>query len=51
MIAPVSLSQKAGTLAQRLGISYDQLLGFRLAINVLIATSIVWFTLREIAIS
>ena len=43
-----SLSQKAESLAERLGLSYDDLLGFRFAVNVLIATSIVWFTLREL---
>lgn len=44
----LSLRQKAESLAERLGLSYDHLLGFRFAINVLIATSIVWFTLRQI---
>jgi uncharacterized membrane protein YccC len=48
MIAPRSLSQKAEALAERLGLSYEHLLGFRFAVNVLIATSIVWFTLREV---
>jgi uncharacterized membrane protein YccC len=47
MIVPPSLSRKAEALADRLGLSYEQLLGFRFAVNVLIATSIVWFTLRE----
>ena len=47
MIAP-SLSRKAEGLADRVGLSYDHLLGFRFALNVLIAASIVWFTLREI---
>jgi len=42
------LSRKAETLAERLGLSYDHLLGFRFAINVLIATTIVWYTLMEI---
>ena len=45
MIVPESLSQKAESLAERLGLSYDRLLGFRFAINVFIASSIVWFTL------
>ena len=40
-----SLSEKAETLAERLGLSYERLLGFRFAINVLIASSIVWFSL------
>ena len=46
MILP-PLSRKAEALADRLGLSYDHLLGFRFAVNVLIASSIVWFTLRE----
>ena len=33
-----SLSEKAETLAERLGISYEHLLGFRFAVNVFIAT-------------
>jgi len=45
MIVSESLSQKAESLAERLGLSYDRLLGVRFAINVLIASSIVWFTL------
>ena len=40
-----SLSEKAEALAERLGLSYDRLLGVRFAINVTIASSIVWFTL------
>ncbi len=48
MIAPCSLSQKAEALAERLGLSYDHLLGFRFAVNILIGTTIVWFTVREI---
>jgi len=44
-----SLSGKAEMLAQRLGISYDHLLGFRFAVNVLLATTIVWFTLRALS--
>jgi uncharacterized membrane protein YccC len=48
MLAPPSLSRKAETLAKRLGISYDQLLGFRFAVNVFLATTIVWFTMRQI---
>lgn len=44
----LTLSQRAESLAKRLGLSYNDLLGFRFAVNVLIATSIVWFTLREI---
>ena len=47
MLVPTSWSRKAEALAERLGISYDHLLGFRFGVNVLIATSIVWYTLRE----
>ncbi len=47
MIAP-SLSRKAEALANRLRLSYDHLLGFRFAVNVLIAAAIVWFTVREV---
>jgi uncharacterized membrane protein YccC len=43
-----SLSEKAETLMERLGLSYDHLLGFRFAVNVLLATTIVWFTLENI---
>ena len=39
------LSAKAETLAERLGLSYEHLLGVRFAINVSIASSIVWFAL------
>ena len=42
-----SLSVMAESLAVRLGISYESLLGLRFAVNVLIATTIVWFTLRQ----
>jgi uncharacterized membrane protein YccC len=48
MIVPSSWSRRAATLADRLGLSYDQLLGFRFAVNVLLATTIVWFTLLEL---
>jgi uncharacterized membrane protein YccC len=43
-----SLSEKAETLLERLGLSYEHLLGFRFAVNVLFATTIVWFALRKI---
>ena len=43
-----SLSEKAETLLDRLGLSYDQLLGFRFAVNVFLATTIVWFTMRQV---
>ena len=45
----LSIRQKAESLAERLGVSYEALLGFRFAVNVLIATSIVWFTLQQIS--
>jgi len=48
MTVSPKLSAKAETLAARLGLSYEHLLGLRFAVNVLIATSIVWYTLREI---
>ena len=48
MLVPSSWSRRAEALAERIGLSYDRLLGLRFAINVLIATSIVWFTLRKI---
>jgi uncharacterized membrane protein YccC len=43
-----SLTEKAETLSERLGLSYDRLLGFRLAVNVLLAGAIVWFTVRAV---
>ena len=48
MTAARSVSQKAEALAERLGLSYDHLLGFRFAVNVLIASAIVWYTVRVI---
>lgn len=42
------LSEKAEKHAERLGLAYEHLLGFRFAVNVLLATTIVWFTLRRI---
>ena len=44
-----SLSEKAEQRAQKLGLSYEDLLGFRFALNVLLATTIVWCTLRTIS--
>jgi uncharacterized membrane protein YccC len=49
VIAPRPLSRKAEALLERLGLSYDHLLGVRFSINVFLATTIVWFTLREIS--
>ena len=43
-----ALSQKAENYAERLGLAYEHLLGARFAVNILLATTIVWFTLREI---
>lgn len=43
---PGKTSQKAEALLKRLGLSFDDLLAVRFAVNVAIATSIVWFTLR-----
>ena len=50
MSAPRSLSRKAEALLDRFGLSYEHLLGVRFAVNVFIATSIVWFTLRRIGV-
>ena len=44
-----SLSTKAEQLMLRLGLSYDHLLGYRFAVNVLLASTIVWSTLRLIS--
>jgi len=41
-------ARQAEALRQRLGLSYEHIVGFRFAINVFIATTIVWFTLRRI---
>ena len=41
-----TLSREARGLIKRLGLSYDHILGFRFAVNVFIATTIVWFTLK-----
>lgn len=49
MTLSASLSAKAETLAERLGLSYAHLLGFRFAVNVLLATTIVWFTYERLA--
>lgn len=50
MSAPRSLSRKAEALLDRLGLSYEHLLGIRFAVNVFIATAIVWFTLRRMGV-
>jgi len=48
MTSRLTLSRKAKALQERFGLSYDHLLGFRFAINVFIATTIVWSTLKLI---
>ena len=48
MTVSQSLSTKAEMQAERLGLRYDHLVGARFAVNVLLATTIVWFTLRAI---
>jgi uncharacterized membrane protein YccC len=40
------LSRKAEALRKRLGLSYDQILGIRFAVNVGISTAIVWSVLQ-----
>ena len=50
MSAPHLLSRKAEGLLDRLGLSYEHLLGIRFAINAFIATTIVWFSLLEFGI-
>ena len=40
------MSRKAEALLERLGLSREHLLGVRFAVNVFIATAIVWFTLK-----
>jgi hypothetical protein len=42
------LSNQAEALMKRFGVSYDHLFGIRFAINVAIATTIVWWTLKLI---
>lgn len=43
------LSRKAEALLERIGLSYEHLLGIRFAVNVLLATTVVWTTLRLIS--
>lgn len=43
------VSKKADELRERLGLSYEHLLGIRFAVNVAISTTIVWNTLVWIA--
>ncbi len=48
MSSPGPASRAAERWLDRLGLTYGHLLGIRFAINVFIATTIVWVTLREI---
>ena len=48
MREPGRLTLKAEALLDRLGLSHDHLLGIRFAVNVFIATTIVWFTLSRL---
>jgi len=41
-------SEAAEAFLERHGLSYDHLLGIRFAVNVFIATTIVWYTLRAV---
>ena len=50
MRSPGPLSRRAEALLERHGLSYEHLLGMRFAINVFIATVIVWFTLQGLGI-
>ena len=47
MASRKTLSRQARALLERLGLSYDHVLGFRYAVNVFIATTIVWFTVKS----
>ncbi len=46
MTPPPSWSRRAEALLDRTGLSYDHLLGFRFAVNVFLATTIVWYALK-----
>lgn len=48
MSTPKRGARQAEALRQRLGLSYEHVVGLRFAVNVFIATTIVWFTLRYI---
>lgn len=41
-------ARQAEAIRKRLGLSYEQVVGMRFAVNVFLATSIVWFTLHQI---
>jgi len=44
--APKRGARQVEALRKRLGLSYEHIVGMRFAVNVFIATTIVWFTLR-----
>jgi uncharacterized membrane protein YccC len=48
---PRPLSRKAEALLERFGLSREHLLGVRFAVNVFIATAIVWFTLKRLGVA
>ncbi len=48
MNLPLAVARKAEALLERAGLAYDQLLGFRFAVNVFLATTIVWSSLKLI---
>ena len=48
MTPPPAWSRRAEALIERLGLSYDHLIGFRFAVNVFLAATIVWYTLKWI---
>ena len=48
MISRQTLSRKAESLLERFGLSYEHVLGVRFAVNVFIATTIVWSIRKQI---
>jgi uncharacterized membrane protein YccC len=48
MVSRQELTRRAQSFLERHGLSYDHVLGVRFAVNVFIATTIVWFTLKWI---
>jgi uncharacterized membrane protein YccC len=51
MTSRQTLSRKAKALQKRLGLSYDHLIGMRFAVNVFIATALVWSVLKLLGAS
>ena len=51
MISRQTLSRKAEELQKQLGLSYDSILGLRFAVNVFVATAIVWSTLKLLGVT